>query len=157
MLRGLESRTEPAALTVNRIGRRTIMCMLLIAVWFARVGVMRGAPTSIANRSDRNVISVDPFLREVALHIFLLLHQQADIARPLGYPVRLAAERLRRTLKVVRPLIERNPFSRPRTQPRRFYRPALISSVRVSDVSTEVFWCVPETETIDAQRRLSGI
>ena len=111
----------------------------------------------IASRSDRNAISADPFLREVALHIFLLLHQQADIARPLGYPVRLAAERLRRTLKVVRPLIERNPFSRPRTQPRRFYRPALISSVRVSDVSTEVFWCVPETETIDAQRRLSGI
>jgi hypothetical protein len=31
MLSGLESRTEPAALTVNRIGRRVIMCMRLIA------------------------------------------------------------------------------------------------------------------------------
>jgi hypothetical protein len=95
---------------MNRIARRIIMCMLLIAAWFARVGVMRGAPAFIANRSDRNVISADPFPREVALHIFLRLHRQADIVRPLGYPVRLAAERFRRTPKDVRPLIETNPF-----------------------------------------------
>src|SRR5438132_9570381 len=72
----------------------------------------------IASRSDRNAISADPFLREVALHISLRLLRQADIVRPLGCPVRLAAERFRRTPKDVRPLIETNPFSRPPTYPR---------------------------------------